>query len=141
LALAISSTSPTDANKASITPRTSPTTTSSKERTTGLRPRTAPGGAPASSLGTRASISLRAWAKVIPGRSLATRSTSRRTPSRKAGFGCVDASAVSVINASTPRGYAMSGGITPTIVNGCSPIFSRRPITSREPPYRRCHSA
>ena len=73
----------------------------------------------ASRLRISACSSLLACSMVAPGRSLAIRSTSLRAPSRNAGFVTVDAEAAVVIQASTPRGIAKSGGATPTIVNGC----------------------
>ena len=53
----------------------------------------------------------------------------------------VEALAASVIQASTPCGHSTLGGITPTIAKGWSLTINLRPITSRDPPYRRCQRA
>ena len=51
------------------------------------------------------------------------------------------ASALRVVQISTPRGYSKSAGITPTIVNAWLREFSTRPTTSGDPPNNRCQAA
>ena len=117
-AQATKSTSPTAPNRTASAGRTSPTSDSLKDASIGTMPWTSPGSRCASRIGAIDRSSAADCASVAPGRIRATRSSSSRIAFRNVGFDVVVCIAATVTQASTPRGYSTSAGITPTIVKG-----------------------